>query len=391
MATPRSAIWPQTRQPPSPATAQPRRAPSNRRPPLPGLPEDGTFRSPSHAERPGPVGGRARDTPIGAMARAAIPVQEAAHERVIQVRPTMATDSQVADERTVRLAAMLDDRCLSVRGTPYSIVVLKVTDTAGEPDGALMFPAELSRDLAGMLDPRCGHDYYLFSLGVVAGRLSCSAFSHFIGWANDRKGWELRVPSLVNPSQVLKIRDAIPCLVVEGTRQFSIWNALGGHALVERRTTEEFMPDMLEPMTCAPDASGSGFVGVSSLTEQELQYAPSRRLRMQILLRDNNRCRSCGRSPSTNPDVELHVHHVRPWGIGGLTHPLNLVTLCQTCHRGLPGGNGWAHYEPKLYELVPGQPKTGDVSQIVIDYRESVLQYRQAIAKIIMSADTDLP
>jgi HNH endonuclease len=252
-------------------------------------------------------------------------------------------------------------------------------DDARESDDVLMVSPELSSDLAEMINPR-EREYYWFSLGVVAGRLSCGAFTHFIGWANGREGWELRVPSLVNPKNVLKIRDIIPCLVVEGARQFAIWNALGGHALVERHTTEEFMPDMLEPKTSAPDASGSGFVGVSILTDQELQYAPSRRLRMQILLRDNNRCRSCGRSPTTNPDVELHVHHIRPWGIGGLTHPLNLLTLCQTCHRGLPGGNGWAHYVPKLYKLMPGQSED-IVSKAVSDHRESVLQYRQIITE----------
>lgn len=166
---------------------------------------------------------------------------------------------------------MRKDRCLNVRGTSYSIAVPKAIDDAGEPDDALIFLAELSSDLAGMLNSRRGREYYWFSLGAVAGRLSCGAFSHFIGWANDREGWELRVPSLVNPKKVLEIRDVIPCLVVEGVRQFAIWSALGGHALVERHTTEELMPDMLEPMTCAPDASGSGFVGVSILTDQDLQ------------------------------------------------------------------------------------------------------------------------
>jgi hypothetical protein len=257
----------------------------------------------------------------------------------------------------------------------------KVIDDVGQPDDALMFPAELSSDFAGMLSPRRGHEYYWFSLGVVEGRLTCGAFSHFVGWADKRAGWELRVPSLVNPDAALKIRDVIPSLVVGNARQFAIWNALGGQALVERRTTEEFMPDRLEPMTCAPDASGSGFVGVSVLTDQELQYAPSRKLRMQVLLRDNNRCRSCGRSPATNPDIELHVHHVRPWGTGGLTHPLNLMTLCQTCHGGLPGGNGWAHYVPTLYRLMPGQPED-IVSKVASDHRKSVLQYRKIITEM---------
>ena len=34
-------------------------------------------------------------------------------------------------------------------------------------------------------------------------------------------------------------------------------------------------------------------------------------------------------------DVELYVHHVKPWGEGGLTVEENLVTLCHTCDKGL--------------------------------------------------------
>jgi hypothetical protein len=257
----------------------------------------------------------------------------------------------------------------------------KITDEAGESGYELVFPAELRNDLAAMRDLPGGREYYLFTLGAVAGRLSCGMFSEFVGWADGRDGWELRAPSLVDAEQVLMTADVIPCLVVEGTRPFAIWNALGGRALVERRTAEEFMPDRLQPDICTLDPSGPGFVSVMSLTTQELQYAPTRKLRMQILLRDKNRCRSCGRGPATNPDVELHVHHVRPWGIGGLTHPLNLVTLCHTCHRGLPGSSGWAHYEPSLYGLIPGRPGRAPISKSASDHRESALQYRLIIAK----------
>ena len=34
-------------------------------------------------------------------------------------------------------------------------------------------------------------------------------------------------------------------------------------------------------------------------------------------------------------DIELHVHHIVPWGNGGITEIENLVTLCSTCHDGL--------------------------------------------------------
>jgi hypothetical protein len=43
----------------------------------------------------------------------------------------------------------------------------------------------------------------------------------------------------------------------------------------------------------------------------------------------------------------LHVHHIKPWGEGGLTEEENLITLCHTCHIGLE-----PHYEEKLYSLI---------------------------------------
>jgi hypothetical protein len=272
-------------------------------------------------------------------------------------------------------------RARDVTGTSYSIFMLKTAGENEEPCYELVFPAELSDDLAAMHNLPGGREYHLFTLSAVDGQLSCSSFSGFVGWAEGHDGWELRAPSLVDAEQILMTVHVIPCLVVEGARQFAIWNALGGRALVERRTAEKFMPDRLQPSICVPHPSGTGFVGIANVAERELQYAPSKKLRMQVLLRDNHRCRSCGRGPATNPDVELHVHHVRPWGIGGLTHPFNLLTLCHTCHRGLPGSSGWDHYVPSLHSLIPGWPGRVPLPKAASDHQESVLQYRMIIAK----------
>lgn len=56
------------------------------------------------------------------------------------------------------------------------------------------------------------------------------------------------------------------------------------------------------------------------------------RLRMQILRRDNFRCRMCG---AAGPDgVELHVDHITPVSRGGKTLPENLQALCKPCNLG---------------------------------------------------------
>lgn len=58
------------------------------------------------------------------------------------------------------------------------------------------------------------------------------------------------------------------------------------------------------------------------------------RMRAQVLIRDNCICQMCGASPAKNPDVELHVDHIKPWSKGGETVLENLRTLCSVCNIG---------------------------------------------------------
>lgn len=62
--------------------------------------------------------------------------------------------------------------------------------------------------------------------------------------------------------------------------------------------------------------------------------SPDLRLRFKVLSRDFYRCQSCGRSPATEPGVQLHIDHVVPWSRGGLTTIENLRTLCEKCNLG---------------------------------------------------------
>lgn len=57
----------------------------------------------------------------------------------------------------------------------------------------------------------------------------------------------------------------------------------------------------------------------------------SKRLRYEILRRDNHACRYCGASA---PDVKLNVDHVIPQALGGSDAPTNLVTSCADCNAG---------------------------------------------------------
>jgi hypothetical protein len=57
----------------------------------------------------------------------------------------------------------------------------------------------------------------------------------------------------------------------------------------------------------------------------------SKRLRFEILRRDNHSCRYCGRSA---PEVRLTVDHVTPETLGGSDDPSNLVAACADCNAG---------------------------------------------------------
>lgn len=59
--------------------------------------------------------------------------------------------------------------------------------------------------------------------------------------------------------------------------------------------------------------------------------AISKRLRFEILRRDNHACRYCG---AAAPEAKLTVDHVVPQALGGSDEPGNLVTACEPCNSG---------------------------------------------------------
>lgn len=59
--------------------------------------------------------------------------------------------------------------------------------------------------------------------------------------------------------------------------------------------------------------------------------AVSKRLRFEVLRRDEHTCQYCG---ETAPSVTLHVDHVVPVALGGTDNPGNLVAACKDCNSG---------------------------------------------------------
>lgn len=56
-------------------------------------------------------------------------------------------------------------------------------------------------------------------------------------------------------------------------------------------------------------------------------------IRYKILERDKGECKLCGKNPERN-GVILHIDHILPYSLGGLTEMDNLQTLCSDCNIG---------------------------------------------------------
>lgn len=61
---------------------------------------------------------------------------------------------------------------------------------------------------------------------------------------------------------------------------------------------------------------------------------PSDRLKVQVLMRDGNRCRICG-AICDGGIHKMHFDHITPWSKGGETTLDNLQVLCSVCNAAL--------------------------------------------------------
>jgi hypothetical protein len=90
--------------------------------------------------------------------------------------------------------------------------------------------------------------------------------------------------------------------------------------------------------------------------------AVSKRLRFEILRRDNHTCYYCGRKP---PEVEITIDHVLPQALGGTDDASNLVAACSECNGGKTS-------------IAPGSPLVEQVSADAIRWSAAM---QAAIAK----------
>jgi hypothetical protein len=227
--------------------------------------------------------------------------------------------------------------------------------------------------------------YYALTLTADEhGDVMWASQSHWVG-RGAKYSWELRAPCLVHPQRMLALWKSIdqPGIVVSDAETLGIFLCVGGNALVEKSLAEQRLAHVLEPIECVPGAVVS-LRPLDAVPRTSLQYAPSKKLRMDVLRRDDFRCRICGRRAADHVDIELHVHHIRPHGMGGLTEADNLITLCHSCHTGLD-----PHFELSLFGMLPGGLPLGDIEGDHDPYIEGVRLYRAISARLVAQAARD--
>lgn len=225
--------------------------------------------------------------------------------------------------------------------------------------------------LSALIETRPDSQYFAITLTADDhGKVIFSTPTHWVGWSNEERREELRSARLVYPGYVeLWKASGEPYAVIHTADELSLFLVGGGNAPVEESLGKRIFSEILGAHRSFRDGA-VGFVSPSLLPQNAFRRVPTPKIRMQVLKRDQRRCRVCGRRPDDHLDLVLHVHHIRPWEKGGITDPKNLITLCHTCHAGLEPHDDQTLFnylrfksntpsEPKLTELQKESQITG--------------------------------
>jgi len=233
-------------------------------------------------------------------------------------------------------------------------------------------------NLAGTIraepDPSETDHYYALTLSAdKAANIIWSSVSQWVA-EGSKPMWEMRAPGLIDPYRVQMAWSAAgqDHMVVRDRVSLGNFLRAGGNALVVQSVARQWLPNVLQPVECASVDPSMPSQPLEVIARASLAHAPSKKLRMQVLRRDDFRCRICGRRAADYVDIELHVHHIRPHGMGGLTELGNLITLCHTCHGGLD-----PHYEARLLIMVPGAATRMAADLCLSGYEEGRRLYRR--------------
>lgn len=226
--------------------------------------------------------------------------------------------------------------------------------------------------------PDLNRNYYAVTLlGKEDGNLEWAVYSHWVGFADEDRKIELRTASIVRAQNIADVWLELgeSCAVVNDLEDMEIFFLIGGNGLIDKIIGESVIAEWLKPLPVV-QSGPAGFVHIENLPKGAFNKAPTPKQRMHVLKRDDYRCRICGRRATDYVDIELHVHHIRPWERRGLTEDSNLITLCHTCHKGLE-----PHFDLNLYELLEPENKEKRRVHRAERYWRGVRLYREKVVQ----------
>jgi hypothetical protein len=211
------------------------------------------------------------------------------------------------------------------------------------------------------------------------GRIWTEGQTRWVGFDKTNDRIEIRKLSTVTGAVMAKLWKQLhqPFIIVNDEDSYLAWLSGGGHALIQPRLLQKHMPWELRDRRLVPHGI-IGWVPADAVPATAFKKAPTPKLRMSVIKRDRYRCAVCGRSPDKHTDIELHVHHIRPFGRRGLTTEWNLLTLCHTCHKGLDPHHSWDLY--RFVERPESERRLSRTAEAERSaYIASVKRYRVAI------------
>lgn len=197
-----------------------------------------------------------------------------------------------------------------------------------------------------MRNPLNGIGYYLVTLKNGDKNSIIGIFSSWIDFDKDDKNKEIRQISSVIPDKVKQDLEFLekPSLIVNSVEELTSFFAMGGYALVDKQLIDKHQKEILDPIVCS-NTIDRGFIKYETLPQKDKARFARDKFRVEVIDRDNYRCRVCGCSEADSVHIRLEVHHIKPWEEGGLTIKENLITLCNACHRGAKNFDRWKLYE----------------------------------------------
>lgn len=88
----------------------------------------------------------------------------------------------------------------------------------------------------------------------------------------------------------------------------------------------------------------------SNKVSKKRRHSINKKIRFEVLTRDNFACQYCGRTPKDG--VKLEIDHIIPVSKGGTNHIDNLKTSCFECNRGKRALFNWRTIKGK--KITPG-------------------------------------